>query len=317
MRNGKKHLQQTLGSIAAIFAMLVITVAAAAQDMQSGGLAARTYVVAHSKADPAPALTVANVQVKENFKPVQVTSLTPVLSGGQGIEMAFILDDSLRGSVSLQLNDIRAFFKKLPPGVSVFVGYMQNGAVSAGTKGGFTTDSEVASKALRIPLGTPGGNASPYFCLSELVKNWPSNDRRKARVVFMVTNGVDNYTGINPMDQTSPYVDTAIHDAQRAGVLVYSLYYADSGVGGRYASYSGQSYLQKVAEETGGQAYFEGTGNPVSFQPFLKQFNEDLVRIYELRFLANKAGLQQLKVTTDVKGIKLSAPGNVFVVQPE
>ncbi|MDR3736628.1 MAG: hypothetical protein P4L10_13985, partial [Acidobacteriaceae bacterium] len=113
------------------------------------------------------------------------------------------------------------------------------------------------------------------------------------------------------------YVDTAIHDAQRAGVLVYSLYYSDSGVGGRYASYSGQSYLQKVAEETGGQAYFEGTGNPVSFQPFLKQFNEDLVRIYELRFLANKAGLQQLKVTTDVKGIKLSAPGNVFVVQPE
>ncbi len=99
MRNGKKYFQQILCGISAIFAMLVITVAAPAQDMQSGGLAARTYVVAHSKADPSTALTVAGVQVKENSKAVQATSLTPVLSGGPGIEMAFILDDSLRGRV--------------------------------------------------------------------------------------------------------------------------------------------------------------------------------------------------------------------------
>jgi hypothetical protein len=128
---------------------------------------------------------------------------------------------------------------------------------------------------------------------------------------------VDNYTGINPMDQTSPYVDTAIHDAQRAGVLVYSLYFTDRGVGGRFASFSGQSYLQKVSDETGGRAYYEGTGNPVSFAPFLKQFNSELARIYELRFFAVKTGLQPLKVTTDVKGIKLGAPDNVFVIEPE
>jgi hypothetical protein len=273
-------------------------------------------VVERSKADPPPALTPANVQVKEDSKPAKVTGLTPVLSSGQGIELAFVLDDSLRGSVSLQLNDIRDFFKVLPPGVSVFVGYMQNGRVVPATQG-FTTDPAVASKALRIPMGAPGGNASPYFCLSELAKNWPSNDRRKALVAFLVTNGVDNYTGINPMDQTSPYVDSAIRDSQRAGVLVYSLYYTDRGLGGHYASFSGQSYLQKVSEETGGRAYYEGTGNPVSFSPFLKQFNGELTRIYELHFIASKAGLQPLKVTTDVKGIKLGAPDNVFVVQPE
>jgi len=316
MRNGTKYFQQILCGLAGFCAILAIAPSASAQDMQSGGLPARTYIVTRSKATPAPPLAADNVQVKENYKPAPVTALTPVLSSGQGIEMAFILDDSLRGSVSLQLNDIRDFFKTLPPGVSVFVGYMQNGTVFPATKG-FVMDSEVASKALRITIGSPGGNASPYFCLSELVKNWPSNDRRKARVVFMVTNGVDNYTGINPLDQTSPYVDAAIHDAQRAGVLVYSLYYTDRGVGGRYASFSGQSYLQKVADETGGQSYFEGTGNPVSFAPFLKQFNGDLARIYELRFTASKAGLQPLKVTTDVKGIKLGAPDNVYVIQPE
>ena len=88
-------------------------------------------------------------------------------------------------------------------------------------------------------------------------------------------------------------------------------------MGGGLASYSGQSYLQKIAEQTGAKAYFEGTGNPVSFEPFLKEFNGELGRIYELTILGTKTGLQPLKVTTGVKGIKLGVPDNVFIQQPE
>jgi len=310
-----KISRAVFGVLAVVFAASAAAPTAFAQDMQSGALPGRTYIVTRSKADPAPPLTTADLQVKEASKPAQVVSLNPVLSSGRGIELAFVLDDSLRSSVALQLNDIRAFFKTLPPGVSVFVGYMQNGSVTPATRG--FVDPATAAHSLRVTMGTPGGNASPYFCLSDLAKNWPSNDRSKARVVFAVTNGVDNYTGINPMDQTSPYVDTAIHDAQRNHVMLYSIYFTDRGVGGGLASYSGQSYLQKIAEQTGAKAYFEGTGNPVSFEPFLKEFNGELGRIYELTILGTKTGLQPLKVTTGVKGIKLGVPDNVFIQQPE
>jgi hypothetical protein len=289
---------------------------AMAQSMESGGLPAKTYVAVRSKADPAPPVAATDVQMKEAGKPVQVTALSPALKAGKGIELAFVVDDSLRGNVANQFNDIKAFFRALPPGVDVFVGYMQNGHVVAETQG-FTNDREALVKALRIPMGVPGGNASPYFCVSDLVKNWPAKRDGKARLLFMVTNGVDNYTGDNPLNQDSPYVDDAIKDAQKAGVLVYSLYFADQGVGGGRASFSGQGYLQKTSQETGGVAYYQGSFNPVSFAPYLSQFNGELLRIFELDFMAHSSGLHPIKVTTDVKGVKLGAPDQVYVGEPE
>jgi hypothetical protein len=175
----------------------------------------------------------------------------------------------------------------------------------------------LAVKALRLPRSIPGGSASPYFCLSDLVKKWPSSDPSKTRVVFMVTNGVDNYTGSNPLDQTSPYVAAAISDSQQAGVLVYSIYFTDQGIRGGAAAISGQSYLSMVADATGGETYWQGFGNPVSFKPFLDQFNGDMGRIFELQFMASGSGLKPVKIWTDVKGVKLGAPDSVYVGPPE
>jgi len=285
---------------------------AAAQSSNEGGIPTSTHIAVHVKGDAVPHLTPGDVQMKESGKPVQVTGLTPVLSMGRGIELAFVIDNSLRGSVGVQLNDIRAFLRDLPPGVTAMVGYMQNGVVHSETPG-FTREPEVLLKAIHVPMSVPGGNASPYFCLSDLAKRWPSNDPSRARVVFMITNGVDNYTGVNPLNQDSPYVDEAIHDAQKAGVMVFSLYYGDAGVGGRAASFSGQSYLSKVSEETGGESYYQGTFTPVSFEPFLKQFRGDLSRIFELQFMARSAGLQPVKISSSVKGVKIGAPDQVFV----
>ncbi len=53
---------------------------------------------------------------------------------------------------------------------------MQNGrVVSANDMPGFTTNRAAAAQSLRIPMGLRGASASPYFCLSDFVKNWPSN----------------------------------------------------------------------------------------------------------------------------------------------
>lgn len=310
-----KRFTGIIGGLALLFALPGLMSTAVAQDMQSGGLPAHTYVTLRSKTDPAPAVTKANLQLKESGKPVQVTGWSQVEASGKSIELAFVIDDSLRGTAGIQLNDIKTFFQALPPGVEVFVGYMQNGHVAAATQG-FTVDRTAAIKALRVPMGVPGGNASPYFCISDFVRRWPSRNNGKTRIMFAVTNGVDNYTGSSPLDMDSPYVDDAIRDAQKAGVLVYSLYYPDNGMRGRGAI-SGQNYLNKVAEETGGVSYYQGTFTPVSFEPYLKQFYGDMGRLFELRFLSPKNGLQPIKLSTDVQGVKLTAPEQVFVGEPE
>lgn len=311
-----KRFSGITSGLALLVALTGLISTAVAQDMESGGLPAHTYVTVHSKADPGPAVTKANLQLKEAGKPVQITGWSQVESSGKGIELAFVIDDSLRGTAGVQFNDVKTFFQALPPGIQVFVGYMQNGHVAAATQG-FTSDRTAAIQALRIPMGIPGGNASPYFCISDFVHRWPSKNNGKTRVLFTVTNGVDNYTGTSPLDMNSPYVDDAIRDAQKAGVLVYSLYYPDNGLRGGRGALSGQGYLNKMAEETGGISYYQGTFTPVSFEPYLKQFYGDLGRLYELRFLSPKNGLQPIKLSTDVHGVKLIAPEQVFVGEPE
>jgi hypothetical protein len=190
---------------------------------------------------------------------------------------------------------------------------MQNGRVVPVQP--FTTDHAQAAANVRLPMGSPGQSASPYFCLSDFVKNWPGGASEdapatsKARFVMMLTNGVDPYNGsVSPMNQNSPYVDAAVTDAQRAGVPVYSIYYGDSGFRGGAASFSGQSYLQEVADGTGGRAYFQGTGNPVSLTPFLKQFRDSIAESYIASFDAVGSRLVDLDFSTKLSGTKLRAP---------
>jgi hypothetical protein len=130
---------------------------------------------------------------------------------------------------------------------------------------------------------------------------------------MMLTNGVDPYNGsVSPMNQNSPYVDSAVRDAQRAGIAVYSIYYGDSGFGGGAASFSGQSYLSQVAEATGGRCYTQGTGNPVSLAPFLKQFKDSIAETYVATFTApGGTDLVRVKLSASLPNTKLRAPEQV------
>ena len=57
--------------------------------------------------------------------------------------------------------------------------------------------------------------------------------------------------------------------------------------------------------------------SPVSFKPFLAVFNGEMERLYEMDFLAHGTGMMPLKVTTTMKGVKVTAPEQVFVGAPE
>jgi hypothetical protein len=249
------------------------------------------------------------VKVEVNGHQTPLTGLTRVRPANA--QVAILIDDGLRSSFGAQLDDLKKFIVGLPPGVQVFVGYMRNGQVAS--EGGFSTDHAAVASSVRVASSVPGISASPYFCLSDFAKRWPSNTPGR-RFVLMLTNGVDPYNGSTSMlNQDSPYVQAAQQDAQLAGIAVYSIAYSDSGMRGGGASFSGQSYLNQVAEATGGRSFYQGMGNPVSLAPFLNQFRSAIAESYLATFMASAShekanSLTRLKVTTSQPQVRVHAP---------
>jgi hypothetical protein len=246
-------------------------------------------------------------------KAQEVTGWIPLRGERSGLQLVVLLDDSSRGNLGLQLNDLKSFISALPPNAQVAIGYMRNG--SPNLVQDFTSDHAQAVKSLRLPAGSAGINGSPWFCLSDLIKHWPSTDSNVRREVVMVTDGVDRYSG-GRFDPENPYVSAAVTDAQKAGVIVYSIYYKGAGRMDQnpLTADGGQNYLTQVSSSTGGKVYLEGFGNPVSFAPFLSDIQRKLQNQYELTFVSTaKAGLQPLKVKTSQPNTNLEWPARVLV----
>jgi hypothetical protein len=242
-----------------------------------------------------------------------VTDWVPAEGDHAQLEFFILLDDSSDINLGSQLPDIRKFINSQPPSTKIGIAYMQNG--TAQIEQNLTSDHAQAAKALRIPRGFAGANGSAYFALSDLVKRWPEGSPR--REVLMVSDGVDRFYGSG--DLGDPYVDEAISDAQRGGIIVSAIYNPGAGHFGHsyWESYWGQLYLSRVASETGGEAYYIGfTGPPVSFTPYLDDQTRRLTHQYLLTFLAKppkKAGLQSIRITTEVPNADLVAPKKVYV----
>ena len=302
--------------------MLAMTPSAAFAQ-QEGLMPTQTLVETTSKDNVAPAP--AQIKLEVNSRKTPVTSFEALPAAN--VQIALLIDDGLSRTAGIQLNDLRKFATTLPPGMELLVGYMSNGSIKVEMP--FTADHAAAAEKIRLPFGVPGVSASPYFCLSEFVKHWPGGSEEeaqashaKARFVMMITNGVDPYNGsVSITNQDSPYVQAAASDAQRAGVSVSAIYYRDAGTRGGAASFSGQSYLQQVADATGGRSYYQGTLNPVSLLPYLQEFTHALSETFVATFGADgsHAGrdrLVSLKISTKQPGVKLHAaqavrPGNV------
>jgi hypothetical protein len=298
-----------------------LPIAKVAQAQQEGPTPTQVLVSVDSKTQSSPTAKDITIKVDNRVTPLLNLAVVPP----NGAQVALLIDDGLRTRLGSELNNLRTFITTMPAGTEVFVGYMQNGRVVSGTDAsGFTANLAVAAQGLRLPQGMPGASASPYFCLSDFVKNWPptaegqpgprsQQPTHKARIVLMITNGVDPYNGSTSiLNQDSPYVASAVTDAQRAGVPVYSIYYNDAGFRGGRGSFSGQSYLSQVAQGTGGATYYQGTGSPVSLAPFLKQFQNAVAETYVATFPVNgDKKMVTLKVSTSLPKTKLNAPDQI------
>ena len=270
---------------------------------------------------PVPTTALINVQSRQpveldphalslqiNGHEAPITSIRAARSGQ--VEIAILIDDGLRSFFGQQLTEIQSFINRLPPNAKVLVGYMQNGTVRS--SGHFSADHQEIVNQLHMTTSIAGSSASPYFCLSDFVKKWPSQ-AHAARFVLMITNGVDPYNGSASLtNQNSPYVEAAQNDAIRAGVAVYSIYFPDAGFRRGYGSLSGQSYLQQVGEATGGELFNNGSIPPVSIAPYLDQLSKAIGTSYELGFMANatqkRDALDRIRVKSTQPGVKVRAP---------
>ncbi|MGC1783084.1 MAG: hypothetical protein WA708_11235 [Acidobacteriaceae bacterium] len=269
---------------------------------------ATLVVTAHGRGSHAvPQISQSDVTVLVNRRPAQITSWEAYRGANDRLQLVFLFDESARSYLALQFSSIRKFIDGLPPSAEVGIAYMSNGRAVFTQK--LTSDHALAGKGLRLPNGIPGISASPYFCLSDLAKNWPSHAQSR-RVVFMVTNGEDPY--YRGGDLQDPYVRSAISDSQKARLVVYSIYFRNTGFNGRQLGVLyGQSYLLRVSDETGGVAYSEALSSPVSFDPFLKQFKTSLDNQYQLMIAAQGSGLQSVTVKSNMRGVKLKAATRV------
>src|SRR5208283_4004316 len=153
-----------------------------------------------------------------------------------------------------------------PATTEIGVGYLRYGSVQIMQAP--TADHDRASRAFRVPFSSPGQSPSPYMSLSDLIgKKWPASDAR--REVLLISSGVD--LDYQSWDMNDPYLNSSIQDAQRAGVVVYTIYWGDAhGVGrGPWNATMSQGYLTQLTDQTGGESWFQGLGNPVSLHPFL------------------------------------------------
>jgi hypothetical protein len=295
-------------------AFCIFIVANLSAQSSSDGIPVHTVVtVEPRRGSEMPVIHQEDVLVHQGKQRDTVTEWIPAQGDHAAMEFFVLLDDGSNMSVGSQLDDIRKFILAQPGSTKVGLAYMQNGI--ANVVQNLTTDHEAVARALRLPLGTAGVNGSPYFAISDLVKRWPAGAPRREALV--VSDGIDRYYGAG--DFEDPYLDAAIDDAQRAGIIFSFIYTPGLGHFGHsyYEAYWGQLYMAKLADKTAGEAYYIGfNGPPVAFAPYLDQLSNRLTHQYLLTFLAQppkKAGLQAVKITTEVPNVDLVAPDKVYV----
>ncbi len=302
------------GLIAA-FSFFVVIAPGRAWAQSSGGTVAKTIVtVVPRNSEETPTIQPSDLKIHVNGRSAEPESITPLRGDRAGLQLVILIDSGARDSLGRQMGDISNFVKALPPTTEVAIAYMVNGR--AVFEQPFTTNKVLALRALHLPGGTVGSSASPYFCISELAKHWPSRNTADRREVLAITDGIDPYEV--RYDPEDPYVRAAIHDAVRNGVVVDAIYWHDMGIVshiGFFAS-GGQSLLGMLTEQTGGQFYYQGFGNPVEFAPYLSELHTRLDNQYELDFMApavKKAEIETLKVKLVMPGVKTEAPQLVYL----
>jgi VWFA-related protein len=287
-----------------------------AQGTAGNGVPVTVTVTATSHDKAATASVPQNeVVVRQDGDVRRVISWKPATQDSQGLDLAIMIDNQLTHRISSNLDELRQFVRSQNDKTNVAVVYADYG--SAKIEQGFTPDHEKAAKSFHIPSAIRGTSNGTFDAVRDMMKKWPDDGNR--RVLVLISSGIDLTEGVS---DTNPYrnvpLDNAIQAAQRANSVVFAIYASGDtrALRGDYLSINGQGSLDRLANETGGKAFFQGLSTPVSLEPFLQQMSGLLGQQYLLTFMAqanSKGDYSRLKVTSEQNGIELRAPEHVRV----
>ncbi len=215
--------------------------------------------------------------------------------------IAVLIQDDLISGVSNEIAGIKRFIRQLPEGSRVMTAYLTGGSLRVTQD--FTTDRARAAESLRIVTGSgSAATYSPYIQVVEALKRFDEQPAGR-RIVLLISDGLDVSQGFrdaSPM--VSLYLDQAISEAQRRGVAIFSFYAPSVGLTSvsRLAVNYGQGSLNRMADETGGEAFFSGTSF-VTFDPYFRELNDLLNRQWLITYQSANSGtgFRRIEATTD------------------
>ncbi len=250
-------------------------------------------------------LEAGNITVRENGEEQVILSIRSV--SNTPMALAILIQDNLSPVFNLELTKLAQFIRRLPKGSRVMVGYLRAGSIQTRQK--FTEDLEKAANSLRIVSGNANfGPNSPYEGVREALDKFDALPLGR-RSILLISDGLDIE---NSSPSQSLELERAILKAQRKSVAVYCFYSTTNFTeeNRSIVSLDAQGSLNKIADETGGRAFFQGTLAPVTMEPFFRDLDIALGRQFALTYLSTnmKKGYYKVQVLSTNPEIKIDHP---------
>lgn len=251
--------------------------------------------------------------VKENKEDQTILSIRSVSDAP--LALAVVIQEDLVSNFNLQLRDLGNFIRRLPKGSRVMVAYARGGSLQVRQR--FTDDLNRAADSLRIVTSSSfAAPRNPFDSVSDVLNRFDALPAGR-RAILLISDGVDLSNGVSSSTPTQSLdLDKAILKAQRKSVAVFSFFSPSSSSenASSILTLNGQGSLQKLSDETGGRAFFQGTLAPISFDPFFRDLSILLNRQFLLTYLSThmKKGYYKIEVTSTNPDVKIEHPKGYY-----
>jgi|KBSMisStandDraft_5_1062788.scaffolds.fasta_scaffold06022_6 VWFA-related protein len=258
---------------------------------------------------PEPELQNIDLVISEDGEPQSILSIRGTGTNSP-MTIAVLIQEDVVSSVANEIKSLAEFVRGLPKGSRVMVGYLRTGSLQVKQK--FTTDLDKSAKALRPPVGLSSvAPYNPYVEVIEALKRFDSQPLGR-RAILLVSDGLDTSRGVDSSGPTQSIdLQRAVTESQRRGVAIYGFYAPTvASQANILLASNAQSSLLRLATETGGHAYFQGTGAPVSFDPFLRELDSSLDRQAALTYLSThlNKGFHRIAISSATPGVRVAYP---------
>ena len=222
------------------------------------------------------AFAASNDSADKNKKSTQIS---------EPLNLAILIQDDLVSQVGNEIGATREFIRSLPQGSRVMVGYITSGSLQV--RQPFTSDLNKAASSLRVPRSSTAVSPyNPYVEVIEALRKFDASSKGK-NAVLLISDGLDVSRGFDTMSAGRTLdLERAIKQANDRGVAVYTFYAPSVGLTShnRLPVSYGQSSLNRLADDTGGRAFFQGTTGFVTFSSYFQRLRATLNEQYARAF---------------------------------